>query len=96
MTQSDAVGRHEKLAGELAQANKMIQDTHKSKQEVLARAGLVLSFFIFMLVAVAAFSTDASGFVILVLSVCSVLSLWAAIFASQKVALVLGRFFPLG
>lgn len=74
----------------------MILDPQKSKQEVLARAGLVLSFFVFMLIAVAAFSTGASGFVVLVLSVCAILSLWAAIFASQKVALVLGRFFPLG
>ena len=74
----------------------MSQDAQKSKQEVLARTGLVLSFFMFMLVAVVAFSSGASGFVVLVLSVCAALLLWAAVFASQKVALVLGRFFPLG
>jgi hypothetical protein len=74
----------------------MSQDTQKSKQEVLARAGLILSFFIFMFCAVVAFSSGASGFVVFVLSVCAVLLLWAAIFASQRVALVLGRFFPLG
>ena len=33
----------------------MSQDTQKSKHEVLARAGLVLSFFMFMLSAVVAF-----------------------------------------
>jgi hypothetical protein len=43
-----------------------------------------------------AFSSGASDFIVLVLSVCAALLLWAAIFASQKVALVLGRFFPLG
>ncbi len=74
----------------------MSHDTQKSKQEVLARAGLILSFFMFIIVAVVAFSSGASGFVVLVLSVCAALLLWAAIFASQKVALVLGRFFPLG
>lgn len=74
----------------------MSQDAQKSKQEVLARTGLVLSFFMFMLVAVVAFASGASGFVVSVLSVCAALLLWAAIFASQKVALVLGRFFPLG
>lgn len=73
----------------------MIQDTRKSKQEVLARAGLVLSFFMFILVAIVAFSSGASGFVVLALSVCAALLLWAAIFASQKVVLILGRFFPL-
>ena len=74
----------------------MSQDTQKSKQEILARAGLVLSFFMFMLGAIVAFSSGASSFVVLGLSVCAALLLWAAIFASQKVALVLGRFFPLG
>ena len=74
----------------------MSQDTQKSKQEVLARAGLILSFFMFMLGAVVAFSSGANSFVVLFLSVFAALLLWAAIFASQKVALVLGRFFPLG
>jgi hypothetical protein len=74
----------------------MTQDTQKSKQEVLARAGLILSFFMFIIVIVVAFSSGASSFVVLVLSICAALLLWAAIFASQKVALVLGRFFPLG
>ena len=74
----------------------MSQDTQKAKQEILARAGLVLSFFMFMLGAVVAFSSGASGFVVLILSICAALLLWAAMFASQKAALVLGRLFPLG
>ena len=72
----------------------MSQDTQKSKQEVLARVGLVLGFFMFMLSAVVAFISGASALVIVMLSVCTGLTLWAAMFAGQKVALFLGRFFP--
>jgi hypothetical protein len=74
----------------------MSQDAQKSKQEILARAGLLLSFVMFVLGTVVAFSSGASGVIVLVLSVCAALLLWAVIFANQKIALVLGRFFPLG
>jgi hypothetical protein len=72
----------------------MHQDTQKSKQEVLARAGLVLGFFMFMLSAVVVFNSGASALVVVLLSVCVGLTLWAAMFAGQKAALFLGRFFP--
>lgn len=74
----------------------MSRDTRKSNQVILARVGLVLSFFVFMLAAVVAFSSGVSSIVVLVLSVCAGLLLWAAIFAGSKVALILGRLFPLG
>jgi uncharacterized integral membrane protein len=72
----------------------MHQDTQKSKQVVLARAGLVLSFSVFMLCAAVAFFSDAPALVVVILSVCSGLMLWAAIFAGKKGVLFLGRFFP--
>jgi hypothetical protein len=72
----------------------MSQDTQKSKQEVLARAGLVLSFLIFMLSAVVAFISGASALIVVMLSVCAGLMFWAAMFAGQKAALIVGRFFP--
>lgn len=62
----------------------------------MAQAGLVLSFFMFMFFAVVAFFSDASVLVVVLLCVCAALTLWAAMFASQKVALILGRVFPLG
>jgi uncharacterized integral membrane protein len=74
----------------------MSYDTQKSKQEILARAGLVLSCFMFSIGAVVAFFSGTSALVVVILSICAVLMFWAAIVASQKVALVLGRFFPLG
>lgn len=74
---------------------KMFQNTQKSKQVILVRAGLVLSFFMLLLGAVIAFFSGVSAFVVLGLGACAALLLWAAMFASQKAALVLGRFFPL-
>ena len=75
---------------------RMSQDHQKSKQEILARAGLMLSFFMFLLGAVVAFFSGASVLIVLVLSISALLLLRAAMFASQKVALFMGRLFPLG
>ena len=72
----------------------MSQGAQKSKQEVLARSGLVLTFFVFMLCAVVAFFSGAPALVVVILSVCAGLMLWAAMFAGNKVVLFLGRFFP--
>lgn len=74
----------------------MTQDTQKSTQLTLARAGLTLSSLMFALGAAVAFSSSASGFAVFVLAVCAALLLWVAIFAGEKVTLFLGRFFPLG
>jgi hypothetical protein len=74
----------------------MAQDTQKSTQLTLARAGLTLSSLMFAFCAAVAYFSAASGFVVLVLAVCAALLLWVAIFASNKVALFIGRFFPLG
>jgi len=74
----------------------MQKDIQTSKQETLARAGLLLSFFFFMFGAVVAFSSGASTLVVALLSGFALLLLLTAVFASQKVALVLGRIFPLG
>lgn len=74
----------------------MSPKTRKSKQEALARAGLILSAFMFAFGAVVAFFSGASALVVSFLGVCVALLLWAAIFASQKVALFLGRLFPIG
>lgn len=78
----------------VASAKRMSQGTQKSKQEVLARAGLVLSFLIFMLSAVVAFISGASALIVVMLSVCAGLMFWAAMFAGQMAALIVGRFFP--
>lgn len=74
----------------------MSQDHQKSKQEILARAGLLLSFFMFLLGAGVAFFSGASVLIVLVLGISALMLLWAAMFASQKVALFMGRLFPLG
>ena len=74
----------------------MAQESQKSTQENLARAGLTLSSFMFALGAVVTFFSAASALVVFALGVCFALLLWATIFAGQKVALFLGRIFPLG
>ncbi|MDO8988766.1 MAG: hypothetical protein Q7U91_03950 [Sideroxyarcus sp.] len=74
----------------------MTQDAQKSTQLTLARAGLTISSLMFAFGAAIAFLSAASAFVVLVLAACAALLLWVAIFAGNKVALFVGRFFPLG
>jgi hypothetical protein len=74
----------------------MAQDPQKSTQLTLARAGLALSSLMFVFGATIAFISAASALVVFVLAACAALFLWVAIFASDKVALFIGRFFPLG
>ncbi len=74
----------------------MSPDNKLSKQEVLARAGLALSVFVFAFGTVIAFLSGASAVVVSVLGVCAAFLLWAAVFAENKIALFLGRIFPLG
>ncbi len=74
----------------------MEQGSQKSTQLTLARAGLALSSLMFAFGASVAFISAASALVVFVLAVCAALLLWVAIFASDKAALFIGRFFPLG
>jgi hypothetical protein len=64
------------------------------RKEVMARAGLVLAFFIFLISTVAAFQSGAQPVVTVVLGIITVFCLWAAIFASERVAVTLGRWLP--
>jgi hypothetical protein len=50
----------------------------------------------FVFGATIAFISAASALVVFVLAGCAALLLWLAIFSSDKVALFIGRFFPLG
>jgi len=74
----------------------MTQDTQNSTQLTLARAGLILSSLMFVFGATVAFLSAASALVVFVLAGCAALLLWLSIFSSDKVALFIGRFFPLG
>jgi hypothetical protein len=74
----------------------MAQDSQKSTKLTLARAGLALSSLMFVFGAAVAFVSAASSLVVFVLAAGAALLLWVAIFACDKVALFIGRFFPLG
>jgi hypothetical protein len=74
----------------------MPPEAKQSKQEVLARAGLVLSVFVFAFGAVVALLSGTSVLVVSALGACAAFLLSAAVFAEKKVALFLGRIFPLG
>jgi hypothetical protein len=72
----------------------MSETPKQRKNVVIARAGLVLGFFVFFLTAGAAHSSGAAVLVTMAIGSIAGLCLWAAIFASEKVALFLGRWLP--
>jgi hypothetical protein len=72
----------------------MSQDPIGRKQEVIARAGLGLAFFIFLLASIATLEAGARPIVPMILGAIAGWCLWGAIFASKEVAVFLGRWFP--
>ena len=64
------------------------------KNVVIARAGLVLVFFVFFIAARSAAAAEATPLVVLLFGIPAALCLGAAIFASEKVAMFLGRWLP--
>ncbi len=64
------------------------------KEVVLARAGLVLAFFVFVLASVAAFQSGARPVVTVALGIVAVFCLWAALFESKRIVVILGRWLP--
>ena len=72
----------------------MPQTTVRKKDEIIARAGLVLAFFVFLIAPISAFQSGAKPVVTVVVGIIAVFFLWAAIFASQRIAILIGRWLP--
>ena len=72
----------------------MPQATDLKKVEIIARAGLVLAFIVFLIAAILVFQSDAKPVVKVVFGIVAVFYLWAAIFARQRIAILVARWLP--
>lgn len=72
----------------------MSQTTVRKKDEIIARAGLLLVFFVFLIVVLSAYYSDANRVVTAVFGVIAVFCLWAAVFSSRRIAILVGRWLP--
>ena len=72
----------------------MSQVTARKRDAIIARAGLLLAFFVFLIAAIAAFQSGARPVVTVVVGIIAVFCLWTAIFANQRIAILVGRWLP--
>lgn len=72
----------------------MPQTPVRKKDEIIARAGLLLMFFVFLIAVLSAYHSGANRVVTAVFGVIAVICLWAAIFASHRIAILVGRWLP--
>lgn len=66
----------------------------KQKELVFARVGLIFGFTLFSIVAINAYIAGVSAFAIVALAAASAFCLWAAVFASDKIAMLFGQWLP--
>lgn len=74
--------------------NAMPQTTVRKRDELIARTGLVLAFFVFLIASISAFQSGVKPVVTVVVGFIAVFCLWAAVFASQRIAILVGRWLP--
>ena len=72
----------------------MSQTTVRKKDEIIARAGLLLIFFVLIIAALSAFHSDANPVITAFFGIVAVFCLWTAIFANHRIAILVGRWLP--
>ena len=66
----------------------------RKKDEIIARAGILLVFFVFLIAFLSAYHSGANRVVTAVFGVIAVFCLWAVIFASRRIAIFVGTWLP--